>query len=94
MGTWNGYLFHHGPRVSCIALRTGQSFGLSDEDQAALFFGSVLSDVGMIGMVEDAWENPKPSLSQEARAEVNEFSISVLSLRQGPWVVSQLAMRW
>jgi HD-GYP domain-containing protein (c-di-GMP phosphodiesterase class II) len=71
MGTWNGYLFHHGPRVSCIALRTGRSFGLSEEDQAALFFGSVLSDIGMIGMVEDAWENPKPSLSQQARTEVN-----------------------
>lgn len=72
MGTWNGYLFHHGPRVSCIALRLGQSFGLSKEDQASLFFGSVLSDVGMIGMVEDAWENPKPVLSEEARTEVNE----------------------
>ncbi len=72
MGTWNGYLFHHGPRVSCIALRMGKSFGLSEEDQAALFFSSVLSDIGMIGMVEDAWENPTPVLSAAARSQVNE----------------------
>ncbi len=72
MGTWNGYLFHHGPRVSCIALRLGKSFGLSDEELASLFFGSVLADIGMIGMVEDAWENPRPILDPEARVQVND----------------------
>jgi HD-GYP domain-containing protein (c-di-GMP phosphodiesterase class II) len=72
MGTWNGYLYHHGPRVSCIALRIGKSFGLEEEDVAALFFGSVLADIGMIGMVEDAWENPTPVLSESARAQVND----------------------
>jgi len=72
MGNWNGYLFYHGPRVACIAVRLGQSFELNDEELAELFFASVLSDLGMIGMVEDAWENPAPVLSPAARAQVNE----------------------
>ncbi len=87
MGTWNGYLFHHGPRVACIALRLGKSFGLSEEEQAALFFGSVLADVGMIGMVEDAWENPRPILSTDARAEVNEHPLrSAFALESIPYL--------
>ena len=72
MGTWNGYLFHHGPRVSCIALRLGRTFDLDQEELGALFFGSVLADIGMIGMVEDAWENPRPVLGAAARAQVKE----------------------
>lgn len=70
MGTANGYLFHHGPRSAVLALRLGQSFGLSRRELAELFFGSVLQDLGMIGMVEDAWENPYPVLSPEKRETV------------------------
>ncbi len=72
MGTWNGYLFHHGPRVSCIAIRLGKSFDLPEEELASLFFGAVLADLGMIGMVEDAWESPIPVLSSGAREQVME----------------------
>jgi HD-GYP domain-containing protein (c-di-GMP phosphodiesterase class II) len=89
MGTWNGYLFHHGPRVSCISLRLAKSFGLSEEEEASLFFGSVLSDVGMIGMVEDAWENPTPVLSRDARTEVNEHPVrSAETVRAIPYLDS------
>jgi HD-GYP domain-containing protein (c-di-GMP phosphodiesterase class II) len=89
MGTWNGYLFHHGPRVSCTSLRLAKSFGFSEEEEASLFFGAVLSDVGMIGMVEEAWENPKPSLSPDARAEVNGHPVrSAETVRAVPYLDS------
>jgi len=70
MGMWHGYLFQHGPRVSVIALRLGRSFELDRQQLSELFFGAVLSDLGMIGLVEEALENPKPSLTEEARAQV------------------------
>ena len=70
MGMWHGYLFQHGPRVSVIALRLGRSFELDRQQLSELFFGAVLSDLGMIGLVEEALENPKPSLTGEARAQV------------------------
>jgi HD-GYP domain-containing protein (c-di-GMP phosphodiesterase class II) len=70
MGMWHGYLFQHGPRVSVIALRLGHSFELDRQQLSELFFGAVLSDLGMIGLVEEALENPKPSLTTEARAQV------------------------
>lgn len=70
MGTAKGYLFEHGPRVAVLAHRLGQSFDLSKRELAELFFGSILADLGMIGMVEEAWENPVPELPPGARAQV------------------------
>ncbi len=70
MGMWHGYLFQHGPRVSVIALRLGRSFDLDRQQLSELFFGAVLSDLGMIGLAEEALENPKPSLTEGARTEV------------------------
>lgn len=70
MGSAKGYLFHHGPRVAVLSHRLGRSFGLSHRQLAELFFGSILSDLGMIGLVEEAWENPVPVLPPDSRAQV------------------------
>ena len=75
MGSSKGYLFHHGPRVALLAMRLGQSLDLDRQRLAELFFGAVLADLGMIGLVEDAWENPVPELSPEARTRVMEHPI-------------------
>lgn len=75
MGSSKGYLFHHGPRVALLAMRLGQSVGLERQRLAELFFGAVLADLGMIGLVEDAWENPAPELSSDARTRVMEHPI-------------------
>ena len=72
MGTSNGYLFHHGPHVALLSYRIGQQLGLERQELARMFFGGVLMDLGMIGLVEDAWENPVPVLSPEVRAKVEE----------------------
>lgn len=75
MGTSNGYLFHHGPHVALLAYRIGQHMGLEQQELARMFFGGVLMDLGMIGLVEDAWENPVPVLSPDVRASVEEHPV-------------------
>ncbi len=70
MGTAKGYLFHHGPRAAVLAGQLGREVGLSEKELGNLFFASVLADLGMIGLVEDAWENPVPVLPEHARREV------------------------
>lgn len=87
MGSSKGYLFHHGPRVALLAMRLGQSLGLERQRRAELFFGAVLADLGMIGLVEDAWENPAPQLSSEARSRVMEHPIrSEETVREIPFL--------
>jgi putative nucleotidyltransferase with HDIG domain len=72
MGAAKGYLFDHGPRVAVQAHLIGQRIGLDEHGLAEVFFGAVLADLGMIGLVEDEWEIPVPVLSAAARAEVNQ----------------------
>ena len=71
MGAAKGYLFDHGPRVAVQAQSVGERLGMDEHDLAEVFFGAVLADVGMIGLVEDEWEFPVPVLSEAARAEVH-----------------------
>ena len=70
MGTAKGYLFSHGPRMAVISRRLGRRLDLPSDDLARLFFAGVLCDTGMIGLVEDAWENPVSVLSPEKRAQM------------------------
>src|SRR5690606_13872595 len=70
MGCAQGYLRDHGPRVAVLASRLGRELDLSEDACARLFFAGVLSDMGMVGLAEDAWEHPRPTLSPEARARV------------------------
>jgi len=70
MGCANRYLRDHGPRVATLASRMGKELGLSDRERARVFIAAVLSDLGMIGLVEDAWEHPAPSLPPGVRARV------------------------
>jgi len=63
MGTAKGYLFENGPRTAVLTISLGKRFGLTEEDFADLFFAAVLANLGMIGLVEEAWEDPVPVLS-------------------------------
>jgi HD-GYP domain-containing protein (c-di-GMP phosphodiesterase class II) len=70
MGAAKGYLHDHGPRVAMLASGLGAEMGLDEVECSALVFAAVLSDMGMVGLAEDAWENPTPTLSDEVRERV------------------------
>lgn len=70
MGTAQGYLRHHGRRTGHLARLLGERMGLSSEEEGELLFACVVADVGMIGLVEDAWENPVSGLDPATRARV------------------------
>jgi HD-GYP domain-containing protein (c-di-GMP phosphodiesterase class II) len=70
MGSAKGYLRDHGPTVAMLASRLGRELGLSEAECSEIFFAAVLSDMGMVGLAEDAWENPVLQLSPEVRDRV------------------------
>ena len=70
MGSAKGYLRDHGPMVAMLSSHLGRELGLSKEECSELFFGAILSDMGMVGLAEDAWENPTPALSPDVRERV------------------------
>lgn len=70
MGSAKGYLADHGPRVAMLSSQLGQSLGLDGREVSRLLFASILADMGMVGLAEDAWENPVPELPPDARARV------------------------
>jgi len=72
MGSAKGYLHDHGPRVAVLANQIGIECGLDAEECSELVFAAVLSDMGMVGLAEDAWENPVPHLSATVRARVRQ----------------------
>lgn len=72
MASAKGYLGDHAPRVAVLANRLGIEMGLPSAACAELVFASTLADMGMVGLAEDAWENPQPELSDEARARVRQ----------------------
>lgn len=67
MGTAHGYLLEHGPRVALLAQSVGDMLGIRGRARAELLFGGVLSDIGMIGLVDDAWVAPLDTLTPDAR---------------------------
>lgn len=71
MGLAKGYLMDHGPRVAMLAEQVGARLGLKEEARARLLFAAVLSDMGMVGLAEEAWEQPVEILPAEVRAKVN-----------------------
>ena len=75
MGTAKGYLFEHGPRVALVAVQIGERMGLGKRESSELLFASILSDMGMVGLAEEFWENPVPELPPEARARVEQHPI-------------------
>ncbi len=72
MGTAKRYLLWHGPRVAILSARLGDRLGLGPRERSEIFFAANLCDVGMIGLVEEAWENPVAVLPSAARAKVFE----------------------
>jgi putative nucleotidyltransferase with HDIG domain len=70
MGSAKGYLQDHGPMVAMLASQIGREVGLSKGECSELFFAAVLSDMGMVGLAEDAWENPAPALTPDVRERV------------------------
>ena len=72
MGSAKGYLRDHGAMVAMLSTQVGTEMGLSKAECSQLFFASVLSDMGMIGLAEDSWENPVPELPPEVRERVEK----------------------
>lgn len=70
MGSAKGYLRDHGPMVAVLSTQIGKEMGLSKAERSELFFASVLADMGMVGLAEDAWENPVSELPPDVRARV------------------------
>ena len=70
MGSAKGYLRDHGPMVAMLSSQLGREMGLSKTQCSELFFAAILSDMGMVGLAEDAWENPTPELSMDVRERV------------------------
>ena len=70
MGSAKGYLHDHGPMVAMLASQLGRELGLSKTACSELVFAAVLSDMGMVGLAEDAWESPVATLSPEVRERV------------------------
>jgi len=75
MGSAKGYLVDHGPRVSLVAAQIGDSMGLSHREVSGLLFASILSDMGMVGLAEEAWENPVPELPPDVRRRVEKHPL-------------------
>ncbi|MEQ8328920.1 MAG: HD domain-containing phosphohydrolase [Longimicrobiales bacterium] len=75
MGSAKGYLKDHAPRVALLSTIIAEGLGLDKRQVSELFFASVLSDVGMIGLAEDAWENPVPELPPAVRERVERHPI-------------------
>ncbi len=72
MGSAKGYLRDHGPRVATLANQLGMRVGMTSEECSELVFAAVLSDMGMVGLAEDAWENPSPELDPAVRDRVRQ----------------------
>lgn len=72
MGMAKGYLVGHGPQVAMLATRLADRLGVPGCERSEILFAAILSDVGMIGLVEEAWENPVLVLPPDARARVLE----------------------
>lgn len=75
MGSAKGYLVDHGPRVALLSAQVGDALGLPKREISQLLFASILSDMGMVGLAEDAWENPVPHLPPEVRARVEKHPL-------------------
>ncbi len=70
MGSAKGYLRDHGPRVAMLATQIADRMGLGRKEVSDLFFAAVLSDMGMVGLAEEAWENAVPELPRDVRVRV------------------------
>lgn len=75
MGSAKGYLVDHGPRVALVATQVGAHLGMSRRERSKLLFAAILSDMGMVGLAEEAWENPVPELPPDVRARVRRHPV-------------------
>lgn len=70
LGLARSYLRDHGPRAALLARRLAVARGCPPDEVARIFFAGVLADLGMIGVAEDAWDNPSPTLDRTTRRRV------------------------
>lgn len=75
LGSAKGYLGDHGPRVALLASKVADRMGLSSPESSRLFLASILSDIGMVGLAEEAWENPVVDLPPDVRARVRRHPV-------------------
>lgn len=59
------YTAGHIDRVSSYSIETGQELGLSEEEMVALRYGSILHDVGKIGITDTILGKPAPLTKEE-----------------------------
>lgn len=71
MATAKDYLSEHAPRVAYLSRQLAPHLGLDRRETSELFFAAVLCDLGMIGLAEDAWDNPTPALDPATRQRVD-----------------------
>lgn len=71
MGAAKPYLVEHSRRVVDITFQLSSCMELAEHATAELVFAAALADLGMIGVAEDAWENPRPVLDARSRSEVD-----------------------
>ena len=68
MGMAKGYLVGHGPKVAMLASRLADQLEVPASFRSEILFAAILSDIGMIGLVEEAWDagsasrRPSPGL--------------------------------
>ncbi len=72
MGMAKRYLLGHGPQVAMLAARLADHLGVPVRERSEILFAAILSDVGMIGLAEEAWENPVLVLPPDIRSRVLE----------------------
>ncbi len=83
MGSSKGYLLDHGPRTAYLARQLAAAAGCTPREIAEVTLAGVLSDVGMIGLAEDAWENPVPVLDPRTRGLVRAHPIRTEATLRG-----------
>jgi HD-GYP domain-containing protein (c-di-GMP phosphodiesterase class II) len=75
LGAAKGYLADHGPRVAVLAAKIADRMGLSSKETSQVFLAAILSDMGMVGLAEEAWEHPVVDLPPEVRARVKRHPV-------------------
>lgn len=75
MGSANGYLRAHGRRTAHLASQLSVAMDRTDDEVAAVVFAGILSDVGMIGLAEEAWSTPTPRLPVDVVRRVRRHPV-------------------
>lgn len=85
--TRDPYTSGHQSRVSELSVKIGEKIGLSDFDLAGLELGSLIHDIGKIGI-------PTSILSKPGKLLKEEFALIKTHPEQGRSIIADLEMPW